>query len=116
MVQRHPFFKSQPVNNNDYEPVKNTGLASRLEKRRKVSNKVSQYLNIRFVVGYTAVVEHLFSSAKFVLSQNWWGMTTQIFECLLFVKFNQSFKDAQLVGVAVLRSRGRTGKPKYWDE
>ncbi len=56
-------------------------------------------------MGSVAEVERLFGMAKYVMAENRLSLTPQLFEAIMFLKFNERFWDAQLVSDAVNGAR-----------
>ena len=80
-------------------------MRTRLAKKRKVESCASIHVDTRFILGSAAEIERLFSTAKLVLSQNRRSMTPQLFEALMFLKYNDRFWNVHLVADAVLQTR-----------
>ena len=57
------------------------------------------YINCDFILGSAAEVERLWSVCYHVLTDNWKGMTPQLFEALVFLCKNKLFWDQELVSL-----------------
>lgn len=75
-------------------------MEEQLSKKRKRNRSVSKYINCSFIPGSVAEVERLWSTAKYILSENRQSMTPELFEALLFLKLNSRFWDVSLVSDA----------------
>lgn len=62
----------------------------------------SEYMDCRFVLGSVADVETLRGLAIYVIIENRRPITPQIFETILFLKYNCSCSDPCLVGKSIL--------------
>lgn len=84
-----------------------TTMAERLAKRRKIASEASGYMDSRFILGSAAEIERLFSSAKHILTVGRRAMTPQLFEALIYLKYNSRFWNAPLVSKAIYGTAGR---------
>eukprot|EP00171_Calliarthron_tuberculosum_P002072 IDg2072t1 len=80
-------------------------MEERLEKRQKVS-RISDYINCDFVLGSIAESERVWSICKYVLSDHRCSLTPQLFEAIIYLRYNDRFWDPQLVAEAVSSTRG----------
>ncbi len=99
--------KCTQTRNEEIEDESQSIMASRLAKPRKICSNGSEYIETSFILGSAAEIERLFSIGKNVLSQNRCALTPQMFEVLLFLRFNDRLWDAQLVAAAIQCSRGQ---------
>eukprot|EP00171_Calliarthron_tuberculosum_P023317 IDg23317t1 len=81
-------------------------------KKRKMENTGDEYVNCDFILGSIAEVERLWSVSKHILCVQRRGMTPQMFEALLFLKFNERLWDDQLVAQAFGESRSERVKAR----
>ena len=81
-------------------------ISERLAKRRKLIVKNEQYVDCSFILGSVAEVEGVWSISKYVLSGNRRSMTPQLFEALMFLRFNTRLWDQHLVSIAISSAKG----------
>ncbi len=60
-----------------------------------------------------AEVERLFSMAKYVMAENRQSLTPQLFEAIMFLKFNERFWDALLVSDALNGARSARVEARF---
>ncbi len=65
-----------------------SSMETRLAKHRKISIKMSEYVDTCFVLGSVAKIERVFSVGKLVFSQHRKAMTPRLFEALMFLEYN----------------------------
>ena len=73
----------------------------------------SQYINLDFVLGSAAEVERLWSLAKYILVNQRKTMNSQMFECLLFLKYNRKYWNKEMVIEAYRRAQRNQASVKY---
>ena len=73
-------------------------ILQRGAKKQKIDASLFEYMNTRFILGSSAEAELVFSVDINILFHSRRAMTTQLFETLMFLKFNERFWDTQLVG------------------
>eukprot|EP00171_Calliarthron_tuberculosum_P007903 IDg7903t1 len=88
-------------------------MKERQEKRRKVMLHNQQYKDCGFILGSNAEVERLFSLAGNVYSANRRSMTPQVFEAIVFLKYNRRFWDQDLVSQAVRHAKKEASNQRY---
>jgi hypothetical protein len=76
-----------------------------LEKKEQVGKTESPYVNCNFVYGSTAEVERLWSTASYILRKQRRRMTPQLFESILFLRYNESLWDIDTVDKAMKEDR-----------
>lgn len=76
-------------------------MAERLAKRRELASESSEFIDSTFVLDTAAEVERLFSTAKYILTVGRRAMTPQLFEALIYLKYNERFWNAHLVSKAI---------------
>ena len=95
-IQMEPFrndlVQMPVVDNIDMNLAQKAALRS---KRRKVSMGI--YADLNFIPPTSNVVERLFSTARLVLTDYRKSMSPSTFECVMFLKFNSSLWDLNLV-------------------
>ena len=95
-IQMEPFrndlVQMPVVDNVDMNLAQKAALRS---KRRKVSTGI--YADLNFIPPTSNVVERLFSTARLVLTDYRKSMSPYTFECVMFLKFNSSLWDLNLV-------------------
>lgn len=95
-----------PADNDVEESLSRTlTIEERLAKRQRVC-KTSAYINCNFVLGSVAEAERVWSICKYVLSDHRSSLTPQLFEALIYLRYNERFWDPQLVAEAVSSARG----------
>jgi hypothetical protein len=72
-----------------------------LEEKEKDDQAENPYVNCNFVYGSTAEVERLWSVASYVLTKQRRRMTPQLFESILFLRYNERFWDQTTVAEAM---------------
>lgn len=83
----------------------NSSMEERLSKRRKISSAAQEYVNCDFILGSVAEVERIWSISKHVLTVERRLMTPQLFESIVFLKYNERFWNEQLVSKAIKSAR-----------
>ena len=86
----------------EHNPIK-TGYFEECQNRkcRRVSAEQDQYMDCTFLVATTVTVERLFSTCKYVLTDNRKSLPPIMFEALLFLKINRDFWDLPMVEQAM---------------
>lgn len=87
-------------------------LETRLAQRHKLFNKKSLDINLNFILGSAAEFERVFSQEKFISSQMRRAMTLELFEAILFLKYNERFRDIQLVAESLEQCRKNRTDPE----
>ena len=68
-----------------------------LLKKRKLERKSSEYMNVKFILPTSNLVERFFSTAPYAYSDLRRNLLPYNLEMLLFLKLNQRFWDEKLV-------------------
>ncbi len=89
-------------------------LSERLAKRRKFGHVTESYINCKFILGSVAEVERLFSMPKYVMAESRRSRNPQLFEAIMYPKFNERFGDARLVSDAVNGARSARFELESW--
>jgi hypothetical protein len=76
-----------------------------LEERENEGQDESPYVNCNFIFGSTAEVERLWSISSYILTKQRRRMTPQLFESILFLRYNERFWDLDLVVQAMKEDR-----------
>ncbi len=71
------------------ESFKHPTITERIAKKRKKNREGSAYIGCNFILGSVAEVERVWSIAKYVLSEQRRGMTPQMFEAIMFLRYNE---------------------------
>jgi hypothetical protein len=79
--------------------------AGKRKQREEAESGEMQYMNTNFILGSAAVVERLWSNAGNILTKNRSGMTPQLLEAILFLKYNRRFWNQALVSDAYQMQR-----------
>jgi hypothetical protein len=81
-------------------------LQMQLEKRANEDRLMeSPYVNTNFIFGSTAEVKRLWSISSYILTKQRQRMTPQLFEAILFLRYNERFWDLSLVADAMKEDR-----------
>lgn len=86
----------------EHEESNSSGIlmADRLSKRRRFHKPSNRYIDTSFIAGAVVEVEHLWSMAKNILTDNRQSMTPQNFKALLFLNVKYRLWNVSLVSVA----------------
>jgi hypothetical protein len=76
-----------------------------LEERESEGQLESPYVNCNFIYGSTAEVERLWSVSSYILTKQRRRMTPQLFEAILFLRYNERFWNLGLVVEAMKEDR-----------
>ena len=95
-------------------------MKDHLSKKRKIDEN-GKYMSAGFVLGSSAEVQRLWSTAKYVLTEERSKLKPLLFEAILFLKYNQRFWGDQLVAEAIRcviseRTQQRLDELKNQDE
>ena len=80
-------------------------MAEKSAKKPRLSKTKSDYIDCRFILGSSAEVERIFSIGGNLLSKNRRSMTSQVFEAILFLKYNSRLWDLNPVSEATTTLR-----------
>jgi len=72
---------------------KPTSIAEIIKKKKRKVQATSQYINLDFILGSTALIERLFSTAGHISSDDRQRLTPYLLEPILFLKVNRSYWD-----------------------